>query len=239
MTLQQEWYLKNLFHEYLEYGGYPEVVIANTPGLKTALLSNYFDIIVYRDLKERYSIQNDVALRYLLKRAILSDTKDYNVNKLSRDLQSQGVEVSKNTLYTYLEYCRNIFFLATLHNQYAMKWASKVFLLSWGFLTLHGVADLGQRFENMVYMDLIRYTDHLFFLRGATGEVDFYLPDRDISIQACYLLTQDNIARELDPLTTRTGQRYCIVSEIDDWLDIPAPYRGIEIVRYLDWTGIS
>lgn len=133
MTLAQQGYEKSLFREYLQYGGYPEVVIANTSGLKETLLSSYYEIIVYRDLKERYKIENDIVLRYLLKRVIASNTKDFNTNKIYNDLKSQGVEVSKNTLYLYLEYARNIFFLDILKNYHALKGISKVYLFSWGF----------------------------------------------------------------------------------------------------------
>ena len=235
MTLAQKGYEKNLFGAYLRYGGYPEVVIANTPWLKETLLSSYFEIIVYRDLKERYKIENDVVLRYLLRRVIISNTKDFNTNKIYHDLKSQGIEVSKNTLYLYLEYARNIFFINILKNFYALKGASKIFLITWGFQILpKGWEDLGQSFENVLYMDLLRRYGSVFFLRGKEGEIDLYLPDEDISIQACYHITRENLARELDPLLSASWRIYCVYYEIDDDVVIDEKYERVERIAYLD-----
>mgnify|MGYP001474773863 CR=1 FL=1 len=131
MTYKESGKLRNLFQNYLDYGAYPEIALAPNENLKLSILKNYFDILIYKDLKERYSISNEYVLRYLLKKAILSNTKDFNINKIFNELKSQNVEVSKNTLYNYVEYTKNIFFLDKLTNYHSPTGASKVFLIDW------------------------------------------------------------------------------------------------------------
>ena len=66
------------------------------------------------------------------------------------------------------------------------------------------------------------------------GEIDFSLPDEDISIQACYRITRENLARELDPLLSASWRSYCVYYEIDDDVVIDEKYERVERIAYLD-----
>ena len=83
-------------------------------------------------------------------------------------------------------------------------------------------------------MDLLRRYGSVFFLRGKEGEIDLYLPDEDISIQACYHITRENLARELDPLLSASWRIYCVYYEIDDDVVIDEKYERVERIAYLD-----
>ncbi|MFP4535203.1 MAG: ATP-binding protein, partial [Spirochaetaceae bacterium] len=48
---------RDLLLEYLAWGGFPEVVIAETPELKRSLLESYLDVMLFRDVVERHSVQ--------------------------------------------------------------------------------------------------------------------------------------------------------------------------------------
>jgi predicted AAA+ superfamily ATPase len=56
-------------------------------------LKTYFDILFYKDLLERYKIENEVALKYFLKNITRSYTKSLNISKIFNDLQSQQVAI--------------------------------------------------------------------------------------------------------------------------------------------------
>ena len=60
-------YIKNSMEKYLKNGGFPEIVFLE-PLYANKTLQEYFNVLLYKDLAERYSITNTVALKYFLKR---------------------------------------------------------------------------------------------------------------------------------------------------------------------------
>ena len=55
--------IKKYFNEYLEFGGFPEIL---NEDLKIEVLQSYIDLIIYKDLIERYNIRNITILKSLL-----------------------------------------------------------------------------------------------------------------------------------------------------------------------------
>ena len=87
-----------LFRHYLTEGGYPEVVLMNA-NLQTQALQEYFDVMTYRDLVERYQFTNLTVIKYFLKR-IASTTGSYlSLNKIYNELRSLNYKLDKNFLY--------------------------------------------------------------------------------------------------------------------------------------------
>lgn len=58
--------IKQLFNEYLYAGGFPEIVLESEQ-LRRPILQNYFEMLIYRDLVERFSIRNITLLKNLVK----------------------------------------------------------------------------------------------------------------------------------------------------------------------------
>jgi len=86
------------FDDYINWGGYPEVVLTDTIDCKKSLLRSYFDVMIYRDLIDRYKIRNQEILNLLLNYIIKSASKPFNKNKFFNWLKSQWYSVSKNTI---------------------------------------------------------------------------------------------------------------------------------------------
>ena len=55
--------IQNRFAEYLVWGGYPELVEVD-PRFKADVLQEYFNIMLYRDLLDRYKIRDTFVLKY-------------------------------------------------------------------------------------------------------------------------------------------------------------------------------
>ncbi|WP_028950796.1 ATP-binding protein [Sulfurihydrogenibium subterraneum] len=100
---------KKEFLGYLEYGGFPEVVYLNDKNLKLKTLQNYFEVMIYKDLVERFEIKNPLILKYFIKRIIENLGKPLSVNNIFNELKSQGYKISKDALYQYLEYIEDIY----------------------------------------------------------------------------------------------------------------------------------
>ena len=90
--------------KYIHTGGFPELLF-NEASLHKRILKEYVDLIIYKDLIERYQIKNLYLMKTLVKFSFSNTATFFSFNKLFNDLKSRGLSLSKNTLYEYFEYC--------------------------------------------------------------------------------------------------------------------------------------
>jgi predicted AAA+ superfamily ATPase len=98
--------VKKLFSEYLGGGGFPEVVL-EAEELRQDILRNYFEMFIYRDLVERFSIRNISLLKSLVKFLITNIGTTFSVNSFYRTIK-KDMPVGKDTLMEYLSYLEDI-----------------------------------------------------------------------------------------------------------------------------------
>ena len=94
--------IKNFLDEYIIYGGYPEVVLSDL-SFKFRILKNYYDILVYKDLVEQFSIRNINLLKGLLKYLITHVGQSFSINSYFLDVQPK-LHVSRETILEYISY---------------------------------------------------------------------------------------------------------------------------------------
>jgi len=132
--------------DYLNLGGYPEVILY--PKEKEKIISEIIETTIYRDVVERYRFKNLKVLRMLISFLINSATKNFSIHKFYNFLKSQGIKVTKTTLYEYLEALKDVFFVFTLHRfSYSLKKIEqtlpKIYLVDNGILYTNGITDKG------------------------------------------------------------------------------------------------
>ena len=96
----------------MQTGGLPEVV--SPRNVAPRILKEYVDLVFYRDLVERYGVANPLLMRRLLRHCLGHPASLFNVHKLYQDFRSQGMALSKDTLYSYLGYLEESFDVFTL-----------------------------------------------------------------------------------------------------------------------------
>ena len=237
----------NAFEQYCLWGGFPEV-IGIDERFKAQVLQEYFNVMLYRDLVERYEIRDVAILKYLLKRLIGSFTKEFSVNKLYNDLKSRGFSIGKDTLYRMMEEIFAIYMLASIERydpavirrEMSNK---KVYLYDNGFAAAMHYSfseDRGKRLENVVFRHLRAQTEDIFFARNG-WECDFavFPPGRSAQLlQVTDRLNSDNIGRELKGLVA--GRQFIgdaegllLVDTIEPGLDIPQWIRVLSVQQWL------
>jgi predicted AAA+ superfamily ATPase len=112
--------LANLFERFMHQGGFPEL-IRQEDALKDKILQEYFNVMLFRDLIERYQIPNSTILKYFCKRVVGTSAGEFSVHKIYTELKSQGYKVSKDTLYSYQDYVEAIYL-----NRFVNKWSTSV-----------------------------------------------------------------------------------------------------------------
>jgi hypothetical protein len=164
--------INNSLNKYLDYGGFPEVVKYDDK-LKQKVLQEYFNVMIYRDLVERYEIKNAAVLKFFIKRVLASSTKQLSVNTIYNELKSSGFKIGKNQLYEYLDACQSIY-LAFVLRKYAHKFVDrelgerKVYCIDNGLLNSVNFRfsdDKGKAIEQVVFLELKRRGKEIYFFR--------------------------------------------------------------------------
>ncbi|MBI4474682.1 MAG: ATP-binding protein [Acidobacteria bacterium] len=195
--------------DYLRTGGLPEVVLADE-SLRQRILKEYVDMVFYKDLVDRYGVANPHLLRLLLRHCLSHPSSLFNVHKLYQDFRSQGIGLSKDTLYTYVGYLEEsyIVFLLPVAERSLRKQAvnpKKLHAIDWAlaypFVTEPSI-DAGKKLETAVFLHWRRQRDDLGYLIG-DHEIDLVVnrgrPEQLVNV-AFSVSRAETWKREIDAL---------------------------------------
>jgi predicted AAA+ superfamily ATPase len=166
---------------YLLEGGFPEA-LGDQHRDRGALLRSYVDVVVLRDVIERYEVSNPVALRWMQRHLLANAAATFSVQKFYNDLRSQGIPVGKDTLHAYLGYLDDAFLIRTIalytgSERQRMVNPRKAYPVDPGLIPLYertGRLNLGHALETVVLVELERRGRQVAYVRTKEGfEVDF------------------------------------------------------------------
>jgi len=203
---QKKAMLIKLFKEYLLFGGFPEIPFLEEE-LKIKTLQEYFEVMLYKDIVERYKIKDTLVLKYFLKRIAESTGKFLSINKIYNELKSLGLRVSKDTLYKYLEFAENAYFIKLLKKHYKSLVKSelaekKVYLIDSGML--RSIRHLGEEgrgilFETVIFKELLLFSSEVVCFKEKK-ECDFIV-NQNMAIQVCFSIQDEStLKREIEGL---------------------------------------
>ena len=196
----------NLFDEYLQYGGFPEVIKVDVDDKRT-IAKNIYNLLFYKDLVAKFD-KDDYLLKLVVGKITENITKEFSVTSLANKI----ISVYKTSVPTVTDYF-NILpepFLTTNIYPYRSSFVQreskrKTYLADNSFIYINRVApDKSRLFENLVFNYLkSKYSEIFYYKTNNNLEVDFYItePDRKILIQASYSLEDsDTRDREIKSL---------------------------------------
>ena len=204
--------LEAAFDAYLREGGFPAVQ-GMGPIDRRRTLQDYVDLVVFRDVADRWDVGNRVALKWLVSHLLSTFSREFAINRVYNDLKSQGVAVGKDTLHAYLDHlldARLIYAISIRSSSYRARQVNprKVYAADPGLASAvaHPSADdLGHLLENAVYLELRRrycrlHEEAVTYFASDAGNADFVV-DRDagepLVVQVCASLSGDETrARE-------------------------------------------
>lgn len=177
--------LRSQFQGYLENGGYPEV-LQLPEELVHKTLQSYFDVMLFRDIVERYNVSNTVVLKQFIKKLLNTISSEFSIHKFYNELKSQGISISKNTIYEYLKYATDCFLLflllpydPSLVRQHTRS--KKIYAVDTGLInaiTYRFSQDQGKLLENAVFLELLRREMPLFYHKNQF-ECDFIIQQEE------------------------------------------------------------
>jgi predicted AAA+ superfamily ATPase len=242
-------HIKNAQNRFLKDGAFPETLFLEEQ-YKNQTLQEYFNVLLYKDLAERYKITNTVALKFFLKRIIASSTKQISINKIYNELKSNGIKIGKNTLYDFLEYVQNIYLSLILHrydkslvNQELGE--KKIYSIDIGLNNATEFKfsdDIGKSLENAVFLELKRLYNEVFYYRNSHSECDFIVNENNKitqAIQVTYDMTDiDTKNREIKGLINacinfKLSKGVIVTHDSED--EIIQDGITIEIIPFYKW----
>ena len=171
--------------KFLTNGGFPETVLLDSQ-TRLKLLQEYFNVMIFRDVVERYQISNIDTLKFFIKKIFAGVTKPFSVNKAYNDLRSMGYKISNKYLYDYYNYCNDVFLCQSINRfDYSeikqAKSDKKTYIIDTGLLSaieFSTSTNLGKLLENMVFLEFLKTEKEIFYFRNQY-ECDFIVKDEN------------------------------------------------------------
>ena len=200
--------IKKLFSSFVFNGGYPVIISQNLE--KEIILQNYYESMIFKDIIERYKIEDVNKLKALANLLFESVSKEMSYNKLANKLNSIGFKISKNTVIEYLSHFEDAYlFFQNLKYEYSLAKQlgsiKKIYCIDNGLLNAVSFKfsdDLGKLLENLVFIELRRRNEQIYYHRKKY-ECDFLIVRKNrisLAIQVTKELNDENEKRELNGL---------------------------------------
>lgn len=196
--------LISAFNEFILKGSFPETISMGQE-LYEKTLENYFEVMIYRDIAERHNIRDILPLKLFIKRLTGNTAKEFSINKIFNSLKSEGIKISKDVIYKFLDYCEDAYMLIPISNfseSLAKQTIKKSYSIDTGFSSMLSFAlskDKGRLFENIILLELKRKGKEIYYYKDKL-ECDFIVKEKDRiteAIQVCYDLNENNQEREI------------------------------------------
>lgn len=194
--------IKKNFESFLLEGSYPEIVNFDNK-LKFKSYQEYLNVMIFKDIVERYNLKNRELLNIFIKKSLSNISREFSINKFYKELNSQGIKVSKDLIYEFPNYLEDIFlsfFLPKYESSILKKsFASKkIYANDVGFVNLFKFSeDKGRLLENIVFLELKRRDFEIYYFKDKF-ECDFVVmkANQILNLIQVSLNLKDEITKE-------------------------------------------
>ncbi|MBU3979645.1 ATP-binding protein [Patescibacteria group bacterium] len=166
------------YDDYLEFGGFPRVVLEKDPGQKKKALNDIFASYFEKDVKALADFRNINKLRdFIILLAARTGSK-IEISKISSELG-----VSRETVYGYLSFLENTYFIFLVrpfsrNADREVSGARKIYFCDTGILNILDQISTGAILENAVMRALKNYGKINYYQRRTGVEIDFVLNEK-------------------------------------------------------------
>ena len=217
---------EQLWQKYLRYGGLPLTILSPSDEDRESYLKLLFKETYLRDIVERNSVQNDMALETLLDIVSSSIGSMTNPSKLERSFNSLGkVSLSASTIKGYLDYLEDAFLIsrASRYDVKGKRYISTPFKYYFTDVGLRNARLNFRQIEETHLMENVIYNELL--VRGYSVDVGIVELRKG----------DDRKQVEIDFVANRGSQRYYIQSAYA----LPTEEKQQQEVRPLRAVGDS
>ncbi len=236
--------VENYFEEYRQYGGIPLAISSQID--KELVLNGIYSSIILNDIIERYEIRNAGLFNRIVKYIIENTGNLISANAIYKYLKHEKLNITKQTIYNYLEYLENAYFISKaskedLIGKKEIMGSEKFYLIDNGFYKSQleeKQENIGHILENIVYVELKRHGYKITVGNVNDYEIDFVCRknNQKIYIQVAYLLESDEIIeREFRPLRKVNDNFPKYVVSMDKILQSQNGIKHLNLIDFLKY----
>ena len=227
--INKKFEITNMLHEYIEYGGFPEVTIIDNLEVKKELVKNYFNDIIIKDVAKRYKIRNISQLEQISVELLSNISDVASLRSISRTYN-----IGIGTVERYFKYLSGSYLFISLE-KYSFskrkqnKSLKKIYSIDTGIynaLSFKFSKQEGKKMENIVAIELFRRISNssktLYYWKDYYNhEVDFVINmDEKVEqlLQVTYSSSYESIEkREIENIIRAGEELHCSDLKIITW----------------------
>lgn len=234
--------LENEFNDFIIWGGMPQRFMMNDTQQVRTYLSDIYNSVVMKDIIDRFKIKDLDLFNKILTYIVTTPAQTFSADNLSNYLLNDNIEVSKITIYNYLEYmCRALLINKCerydIRGKRILNGKYKYYLTDLGLgqvVNNERKKQMGAYLENIVYNELISRGYDVKVGTFENGEVDFIATrfEEKVYFQVTYHLYDEIIDREFGIFNNISDNypKYVISTDTFDFSQ-----NGIIHKNIIDW----
>lgn len=198
--------LERTFDDYIIWGGMPQRFLMNDELQIKTYLSDVYNSIVVKDIIERFKIKDLDLFNKILTFIMTTPSQTFSADSLTKYLLNENIDVSKMTVYNYLEYmCRALLINKAdrfdVRGKRILNGKYKYYLTDLGFTNILNDGkkkQISTYLENIVYNELVARGYNVNIGTLENGEIDFIATrfEEKEYYQVTFHLSDDIIERE-------------------------------------------
>ncbi len=196
--------IEEIFDDYITWGGLPQRFMLQDEFQTKTYLSDIYDSIVVKDIIARFGIKDLDLFNRIVEYIVTTPSQNFSAESLSEYFTNKDKrEVSKITLYNYLEYMTKAMLISKadrydVRGKRILSGKYKYYLTDLGIGQVKNVGkrpQLGAYLENIVYNELVSRGYDVKIGNLEKAEIDFIATrfKEKIYIQVAYLLADNAV----------------------------------------------
>ena len=196
--------IETAFNDYIIWGGMPQRFMMTDEFQVRTYLTDVYDSILVKDIISRFNIKDLDLFNRVVEYIVTTPSQNFSADNLSNYFANKDDrEVSKNTLYNYLEYMAKAMLVNKaerydVRRKRILTGKYKYYLTDLGLGQIKNTGkrlQIGAYLENIVYNELISAGYDVKIGGIDKGEIDFIATrfKEKIYIQVAYILADDSV----------------------------------------------
>jgi predicted AAA+ superfamily ATPase len=166
------------YKEYMEFGGFPSVVLEKNSDRKRTMLSEIFTSYFEKDAKNLADFKDMATLRDLILLLVSRVGSRIEIVKLANALS-----VSRETVYKYVSFLEQTYFIRLLPKYSSSidrqaAGSKKLFFCDSGIVNALGKVSQGQLFEQSVFQNFRSQHSLSYYSKDGSHEIDFIVDEK-------------------------------------------------------------
>lgn len=210
---------QEIFQVYLLRGGMPFLYQFPMDDISSRqYLDDIYASIILKDIALRYKVRDVEQLKRVILYMIANTGNTFSASSISKYLKSENRNMSTETLYNYIDYCRSACLLRLVSREDVigkklLRFQEKIYLTDHGIReAIYGnnMRDINQILENIVYMELLRRGYSVTVGKAGSSEIDFVAAQASekIYVQVSYLLASEETVEQEFKVLERIPDNY-------------------------------